>query len=128
MIASLFILIGMGAITVSCEKHKPAFKKARLIVETNNPKTGDDDDEPIIHGKVKKKVGLAGVSGAKVVPFAYGTNDSLPAVFTDSSGEFTKQVKKGTYYFKVMVPGVTSPYVTDTFPVYQNTSATILVD
>jgi len=128
MVASLLILIGMGAITVSCEKHKVNTRKAQIILDNNIPKTGDDDDDPIIHGKVKKKVSLAAVGGAKVVAIAYGTNDSLPAVFTDSLGEFTQQVKKGIYFFKVNVPGVSSPYITDTFSVNQNTSLTILVD
>ena len=129
MIASLLILIGMGAITISCEKQKTAFRKAQLILEnSNNPKTGDDDDDPIIHGKVKKKNNLAPVDGALVGTYVYGTDTVINSQYTDDLGEFTEQVKNGIYYFKVTVPGSSSPYVTDTFSINQDKQVTILVD
>lgn len=129
MIASLLILIGMGAIAVSCEKHKPAFRKAQLILENSNaPKTGDDDDDPMIQGKVKKKHNLAPVDGALVGTYIYGTDAVINTQYTDNLGEFTETVKSGTYYFKVTVPGSSLPYVTDTFSISQNKQVTILVD
>lgn len=128
LIASLLILIGMGAITTSCEKQKATFKKAQLIINNNAPKTGDDDDDPIIQGKVKKKTGHANLNGTRVDTYEYGTNVRVETKFTDTAGDFTEQIKQGTYYFKVVLPGSSSQFITDTFPVYQNTSVTILVD
>lgn len=129
LIASLLILVGMGAITVSCEKQKTAFKKAQLVADNNNtPKTGDDDDEPIFQGKVRKKIGLTTVGGARVETYEYGTNNKIGTQYTYDPGEFTQQVKKGTYYFKVTVPDDSNLYITDTLSIHQNMQVTILVD
>lgn len=129
LIASLLILVGMGAITVSCEKQKTAFRKAQLILDNSNtPKTGDDDDEPIFQGKVRKKIGLATVGGARVETYEYGTNNKIGTQYTYDPGEFTQQVKSGTYYFKVTVPNDSNLYITDTLSIHQNMQVTILVD
>lgn len=128
LIASLLILIGMGAIATSCEKQKATVKKAQLVIDHTNPKTGDDDDDPILQGKARKKIGFAAVIGAKVETFEYGTNTRVGVTFTDSVGDFSQQVKKATYYFRVSELGVGESHITDPISVTQDTSFTILID
>lgn len=129
LIASLLILIGVGAITVSCEKQKAAFRKAQLIVENSNtPKTGDDDDDPIFQGRVRKKMGLSPIDNAKIDTYLYGTDSAINTQYTNNDGEFTETVKGGIYYFKVTPPGSSTPYVTDTVSIRQNMEVIILVD
>lgn len=128
LIASLLILIGMGAITTSCEKQIAPVKKAQVISNKCTPKTGDDDDDPILQGKLRKKVGFAAVIGAKVETFEYGTNTRVGVTFTDSVGDFTQQVKKATYYFRIGELGVGESYITDPVSISQDTSLTILID
>jgi hypothetical protein len=128
LIASLLILVAMGAITVSCKKEKVAFCKAELIFNDNCAKTGDDDDDPIVHGRVKKKQGLMPIDSAYVETMAYGTNLRVGTKYTDNLGEFDQQVDTGTYYFKITIPGFSTPYYTDTFFVTRNRDITILID
>jgi hypothetical protein len=77
---------------------------------------------------VKKRLGLAPVSGAQVETYEYNTNNKIGTQYTSDPGEFTQQVKSGIYYFKVTVPNDSSLYVTDTFSIHQNKQVTILVD
>lgn len=125
MIASLLILVGMGAITVSCKKENVTKRKAEIITEHDLEKTGDQD--PIIRVRVKKKNTLAPVDNAHVGTYAYGTNTQINVGYTNSSGEYDRQVPEGIYYFQVTVGGG-DPVVTDTIHVHTDVQPTILVD
>lgn len=126
MIASLLILVGMGAITVSCRKENITSRKAEMIVENCLEKTGGDHD-PIIRVRVKNKNTLAPVDSARVKTYDYVTNRRVNDGYTNSSGEYDLQVLSGIYYFQVTVTGGT-PVVTDTIHVHTDVQATILVD
>ena len=126
MIASLLILVGMGAITVSCKKENITSRKAEVIVEDCLEKTGGDQD-PIIRVRVKNKNTLAPVDSARVRTYAYGTNRLINDGYTNSSGEYDRQVPSGIYYFRASVTGW-SPVVTDTVRVRTDVQATILLD
>ena len=126
MIASLLILVGMGAITVSCKKEEVRSRKAPIVVESDPEKTGGDED-PIIRVRVKKKNSLAPVDSAGVVTYEYGTDLLMNHGYTNSSGEYDRQVPSGIYYFQVTVKGE-DPVVTDTIHVHTDVQTTILVD
>ena len=126
MIATLLILVGMGAITVSCKKENVTKRKAEMITEAVPEKTGGDQD-PIIRVRVKKKNTLAPVDNAYVETYAYGTNLQVNDGYTNASGEYDRQVPAEIYYFQVTVKGGT-PVVTDTIHVRTDVQATILVD
>ena len=126
MIASLLILVGMGAITVSCKKENVANRKAEIITENDPEKTGGDHD-PIIRVRVKKKSTLAPVDNALVETYTYGTNVQMNEGYTNSSGEYDRQVPEGIYYFRVTVSGM-DPLVTDTIHVNTDVQATILIE
>lgn len=127
MIASLLILIGMGAITVSCQKEKATFRKAELMTKYTNEKTGGDED-PIIRVRVKKKNSFAPVDSAFVETIDYVSNEQINTGYTNAIGESKQQVPKGVYYFKVTVPRNSIPYITDTVHVKADIETTILVD
>jgi hypothetical protein len=120
------MLIGMGAITISCKKEQPAQRLKAQMTTAQAKDGGDDDEDPVIRGKVKKN-NLA-LFGAEVETVTYGTNVRIGSVYTDSLGEFAQHVSKGTYYFKVTVPGFSTPYVTDTVSVTKDTEVNISVD
>lgn len=126
-IAALFILIGLGVITVSCEKEKTAPRKAELTIEYAKD-GGDDDEDPVIRGKVKKKNSVVVISGATVEILTYGTNIKIGEEYTDSLGNFEDQVPAGIYYFKVTIPGNSIPIVTDSVHVSKDVQVTIEVD
>lgn len=126
MIASLLILLGMGAITVSCKKENVTKRKAEIIVENDPEKTGGDHD-PIIRVRVKKKNTLAPVDNALVGTYTYGTNEQVNEGYTNSLGEYDRQVPEGIYYFQVTVSGM-DPLVTDTIHVYTDVQPTILIE
>lgn len=125
MIASLLILVGMGAITVSCKKENVTKRKAAIITENDPEKTGGDHD-PIIRVRVKKKNTLAPIDNAYVQTYTYGTNVQINDGYTDSLGEYDRQVPTGIYYFQVTVSGG-DPVVTDTIHVNADVLATILI-
>jgi hypothetical protein len=127
MIASLLILIGMGAITVSCQKGKANFRKAKLVTEYANEKTGGDED-PIIRVRVKKKNSFAPVDSAFVETIDYESNMQVNSGYTNALGESKQQVPTGIYYFKVTVPRNSIQYITDTVHVHADIETTILVD
>ncbi len=129
MIASLLILVGMGAITVSCKKEENTkFRKAKITsCDLNNKDGGEDDDDPIIRGRVKKRNNLV-VYNAHVETMTYLSNVKVGDQYTDSLGEFQQTVTIGKYYFKVTVPGVSTPYVTDTIHVNADRNVNIIVD
>lgn len=126
MIASLLILVGMGAITVSCKKENITSRKAEMIIEDCLEKT-DGDHDPIILVRVKKKHSLAPIDSAEVETITYGTNVTINHGYTNSLGEYERQVPEGIYYFQVTVAGQ-DPVVTDTVSVRNDIQATILVD
>jgi hypothetical protein len=127
MIASLLILVGMGAITVSCRKEKANFRKADLMVDNGCERTGGDED-PIIRVRVKKKNTFVAVDSAYVETMTYSTNVRANFGYTNTLGELDQQVATGIYYLKVTVPGYSTPYVTDTMHVSKDIQATVLVD
>lgn len=127
MIAALAI-VGMSAITVSCNKETCAkYRKANVQTVPVKDGGGDDDEDPVIRGKVKKSNNSV-VVNASVETMTYGTNASVGTVYTDSLGEFQQKVDAGIYYFKVIAPGETIPYVTDTVHVNKDVQVTITVD
>lgn len=127
LIASLLILVGMGAITVSCKKEKVPPCKAKMATINSTPKDGGDDEDPIIRGKVKKH-SFEPVDSAFVETITYGTNIRVGADYTDELGDFVQLVEKGIYYFKVTIPSESTPYVTDTIHVNEDVEVTILVN
>lgn len=128
LIATLFILAGMGALTVSCEKEKKAPVRKATLIESDALKLGEDDEDPVIQGKVKKKSNLQPIDSAYVETIRYATNATVRASLTDYKGDFIHTVPQDEYYFKVTVPGRTEPYITDTLRVNGNKSVTIIVD
>lgn len=129
MIASLLILVGMGAITVSCRKEENTkFRKAKITsCESNNKDGGEDDDDPIIRGRVKKRNNSV-VDSAHVETLTYLSNVKVGDQYTDDAGEFEQTVTIGKYYFRVTVPGVSTPYITDTIHVNADRNIEITVD
>ena len=95
--------------------------------ETNVKDGGEDDEDPIIQGKVKKH-NFDPVDDAFVETMTAGTNVRVGSVYTNDLGEFVQQVVAGIYYFKVTVPGESTPYVTDTIHVTKDREVTIFVD
>lgn len=127
LIASLLILIGTGAILVSCKKENGRVKRVRVEVGTSNEKGGDDDEDPIIQGKVKHH-NLTPVYNATVETIRYPANVIVGTEYTDSLGEFEQQVDSATYFFRVTVPGVSTPYITNRVLIDKDTPITIYVD
>lgn len=125
-IAALMILFALGAITVSCNKEQTA-KCRKATITAVEKDGGDDDEDPVIRGRVKKTNNSV-IVNATVETVMYGTNASQGTVYTDSLGEFQQKVKAGIYYFKVLVPGETIPYVTDTVHVNKDVEITITVE
>jgi len=126
MIASLLILVAMGAITVSCEKAKTSVNKAALLVDDSCEKDGGDED-PIIRVRVKKKNTFVPVNNAYVETMSYATGLSVNTGFTNTLGHYDNSVAAGIYYFKV-TPSGGSTSITDTVHVNKDIVATILVD
>lgn len=127
LIASLLILIGMGAITVSCKK--VSHKKAEII-ECDEPSRdgGGDDEDPVIRGRVKKKNTFVPIDSAYVETLSSPSHTKVGDCYTDANGDFSQRVSAGIYYFKILPPGATTPYVTDTIHVYKDRNIVILVD
>ena len=128
MIASLLILLGMGAITVSCKKENVTKRKAQIIAENDLEKTGGDHD-PIIRVRVKKRSTLIPLDSADVETYTYSTDLLVNDGYTNSLGEYDRQVAAGIYYFRVTPRGGSSS-LTDTIHVHDNDDVqkTILVD
>jgi hypothetical protein len=126
MIASLLILVGMGAITVSCKKENVTKRKAEMIVEDCLEKTGGDTD-PIIRVRVKKRNTMAPMDSVQVETYTYGTNLQINYGYTNSSGEYDRQVAEGIYYFRVTPKGESS-FLTDSIDVHTDVQTTILID
>ena len=127
MIATLLILVGMGAIAVSCEKAKTNTRKAVLMVDNSCEKTGGDED-PIIRVRVKKKNTFVPVNNAYVETMNYTTSTSVNTGFTNTLGEYDHKEAVGIYYLKVTPSGSSTTYVTDTIHVNTSVTATVLVD
>ena len=125
-IAALAILMG-GAITVSCKKEQCAKYRKAKITTIQAKDGGDDDEDPVIRGKVKKH-SLSPVDSAYVETITYGSNVSIGAEYTDNLGRFDQKADSGIYYFRVTVPGISTPYVTDTVHVNKDIEVTIFVD
>jgi hypothetical protein len=128
MIASLLILVGMGAITVSCKKENVTKRKAQVLTENELEKEGGDHD-PIIRVRVKKRNTLAPLDSADVETYEYGTDLLINDGYTNSSGEYDRQVPAGIYYFRVTPKGGSSS-LSDTIHVHEDDDVqkTILVD
>lgn len=127
MLASLLILVGVGAITVSCKKQVVKNHKTQVEVVTSKD-VGEDDEDPIIQGRVKKKHSLSVIDDAYVETISYTTNEIARASYSDDDGEFEHQVPVDVYYFRVTVPGESTPFITDTVTINENSIVTILID
>lgn len=129
MIATLVILIGMGAITISCKKDRRVIRKAELIVENGYEyRLGEDDEDPVIQGRVKKKKSLAPVDSTFVETISNATKNTIMSSYTNNQGEFTHQVPADTYYFRITIPGEPVPFITDTVRVTTNKRVLILLE
>jgi hypothetical protein len=127
MIAAMAIFIGLGTITMSCEKEQ---LKPEQKVKTSNEQAkdgGDDDDDPVIRGKVKKSNGLA-VDNASVETFDYETDDKLGTVYTDELGDYSQKVPAGIYYLKVTNPNSNISVYTDTIHVHSDVIVNVTAD
>lgn len=129
IVAALAMVLGIGGMTVSCEKEalKPVKEHTAKMTTEHAKLGGDDDEDPVIRGKVKKNNFVA-VDSAFVETMTYGTNVRVDSVYTDSIGQFQQKVAAGIYYFKVTVPGFSSPVITDTVHVYRDVQVEIIVD
>jgi hypothetical protein len=125
LLASLLILIGVGAITISCEKEKTANLQRARISASRQKDGGDNDEDPVIRGKVKKN--NLPISGALVETIDRDTKVRVGSAATNDLGEFTQHVAKGTYFFRVTIPGFSIPYVTDAVSVDKDTEVRITV-
>ena len=128
IITATAIIVVLGTTIVSCKKEQIAkCRKAQLTaVEAKNG--GDDDEDPVIRGKVQKKNTFVVISNAYVETMAYGTNIRAGSVYTDSLGNFKQKVPAGAYYFKVTIAGSSTPSVTDTIHVNKDIDVTISLD
>ena len=129
LVASLVILIGMGAITVSCKKEcNKKNRKAQIVTcEGVTRDGGGDDEDPIIQGKVKKQ-NFTPVDTAFVETMAYGSNIRVGTDYTNNLGEFEQKVDAGIYYFRITPFGESTPFVTDTVHVADDIQVTIIID
>ena len=128
LLATFLILVGMGAITVSCEKEESTkFRKAKIVAHDSKEKGGEDDEDPIIRGKVRKH-NLTPIDSAYVETIGYSSNSKIGDAYTNTAGEFEQKVPIGIYYFRVTVPGNSTPFVTDTIHVHSDTNVDIFVD
>lgn len=122
------VIVVLGAITTSCKKDQYANNRKAELTVVHAKDGGDDDEDPVIRGKVKKKANSQVIANAQVETMTYGTNVRVGSVYTDSLGDFAQQVTSGIYYFKVTPPGFSTPYVTDTVHVTKDIQVTIEVD
>ena len=120
------MIVTVGTILVSCKKEQPTQNRKATVTSEQAKDTGDDDEDPVIRGRVKKN--SVAVNNATVVTMTYGTNVAVGSVNTDSLGQFQQQVPKGTYYFKVTPYGSTTAQVTDTVRVYSDTNVDITIN
>jgi len=119
IITAMAIVLSIGGMTMSCEKEQ---LKPEEKVKTSNGQAkdgGDDDDDPVIRGKVKKSNGLA-VDNASVETFEYGSDDKLGTVYTDELGDYGYKVPPGIYYLKVTNPNSNIAVYTDTVHVHDD--------
>ena len=126
MLASLLILIGVGAITVSCRKQQFNCKAKVEITPVKNG--GEDDDDPIIQGRVKKKHNLSPIAGAYVETISYSSDSVVRSSYSNDEGEFKQQVPANTYYFRVTIPGGSKQFITDTVGINANSLVEIVID
>ncbi len=125
-IAALTLLIALGAITVSCKKEQCVKHQKAQLTTVQVKDGGDDDEDPVIRGKVKKN--SLEVDSAYVETMTYLTNLRVGAVYTDENGDFEQRVEKGVYYFKVTLPGYSTPYITDTVHVNNDIQVNITIN
>jgi len=126
IISSLVMLIALGATTVSCEKEQ-LVKKHEGDISTGPTRTGDDDEDPVIRGKVKKS-NFTPVDSAHVETMVYGTNAKFGSVYTNSLGEYEQKVTAGIYYLKVTNPNSGIPVYTDTIHVSSDREVNVIAN
>lgn len=126
IVAALGMLLTLGGTAASCKKiqSEPA-SKAQIITE-HLKIGGDDDEDPVIRGKVKKS-NFSAVENASVETVTYGSNAIVDTAYTDSQGEFVQKTAAGIYYFRVTVPGG-SPENTDTIHLSTDRDIQIIVN
>lgn len=120
------MVLGIGVMAVSCEKEEITPVKGQKAT-TGFAKIGDDDEDPVIRGKVKKS-NFTPVDSAHVETMVYGTNARLGSVYTNSLGEYTQKVTAGIYYLKVTNPNSGIPVYTDTMHVSSDREVNVIAD
>lgn len=127
IITAMVLVLSIGGMTMSCEKEqlKPAECNGKTTIE-HTKDGGDDDDDPVIRGKVKNKNTLVAIPGAGVETFTYSTGTKVATKVTDSLGDFDEQLPVGIYYFKVTPVGG-STVTTDTVHVNGNMNLTLAI-
>ena len=102
IITAMAIVLGIGGMTMSCEKEqiKPTKESKVKTPETQAKDGGDDDDDPVIRGKIRKS-NLTFVDNASVETFEYGTDEKIGTTYTDELGDYGQKVTAGIYYLKV---------------------------
>jgi hypothetical protein len=123
---ALAMVLGIGVMAVSCEKEEITPVKGQKAT-TGFAKIGDDDEDPVIRGKVKKS-NFTPVDSAHVETMVYGTNARLGSVYTNSLGEYTQKVTAGIYYLKVTNPNSGIPVYTDTMHVSSDREVNVIAD
>ena len=112
---------------MSCEKEqlKPTECKGKTTIE-HTKDGGDDDDDPVIRGKVKNKNSLVVIPGAGVETCSYPAGITVATKVTDSLGDFEEQIPVGIYYFKITPVGG-STVTTDTIRVNKDMNFTLYI-
>lgn len=123
IISALAMVIALGATTVSCEKEQ--LKPGKEQHHTRHG--GDDDEDPVIRGKVKKS-NFTPVNNAHVETMVYGTNAQYASTYTNELGEYQQKVSVGIYYLKVTNPNSGNPVYTDTMHVSSDREVNVIAD
>ncbi|ASS49915.1 MAG: hypothetical protein A3D31_10070 [Candidatus Fluviicola riflensis] len=123
IISTLAILIALGATTMSCEKEQ--LNPSDEHCQTRDG--GDDDEDPVIRGKVKKS-NFVPVDSAHVETMVYGTNVQFASTYTNELGEYEQKVDSGIYYLKVTNPNSGIPVYTDTMHVNSDREMDVIAD
>ncbi len=122
--AALALVWGIGAMTVSCEKEQLKPTKQSCSQTRDG---GDDDEDPVIRGKVKKS-NFTPVNNAHVETMVYGTNARFGETYTDELGDYEQKVDPGIYYLKVTNPNSGIPVYTDTMHVSSDREMNVTAD
>lgn len=112
-IFTLLVLVGFA----SCDKVETEVQDVNFEVE-NLKEGGDDDEDPIVQGKVVNAQSNP-INGARVDIYEENGIFPVDSMTTGSSGLFEFQVPEGNYFLMVTVPG-RNPVSSDVFTLDSN--------